>query len=221
MTEHKHNAESQAGTPETAAEPSAPQASGDGEPARAEADIDPTAALRAEIADLKDRLMRSIAEAENLRKRAEREVRDAGQYAISKFARDILSVGDNMRRALDTVGAEARAAADATFVALLEGVELTERELLNVLERHGVKRIDPKGARFDPNLHQAMFEVPDESVPAGTVVQVVQPGYTIGERCLRPAMVGISRGGPRPAARQDSEPAAGEEATGGRIDRTA
>lgn len=221
MTEHEPNTESQADTPETAAEASAARASEGGEPARAETSADPSAALRAEVADLKDRLMRSIAEAENLRKRAEREVRDAGQYAISKFARDILSVGDNMRRALDTVGAEARAAADATFVALLEGVELTERELLNVLDRHGVKRIDPKGARFDPNLHQAMFEVPDDSVPAGTVVQVVQPGYTIGERCLRPAMVGVSRGGPRPAARQDGEPAAGEEPAGGRVDRTA
>lgn len=219
MTEHKHTPEVQQDempAPEApASQPS--EAAGS---SRAEAE-DSTAALKAEVADLKDRLMRSIAEAENLRKRAEREVRDAGQYAISKFARDVLSVGDNMRRALDTVGAEARSAADATFVALLDGVELTERELLNVLDRHGVKRIDPHGARFDPNLHQAMFEVPDDSVPAGTVVQVVQPGYTIGERCLRPAMVGVSRGGPKPAPRQDGEPAAGGEATAPKVDRTA
>lgn len=220
MTEHKHTPEVQ--QDETAAaEASARQPSEAAESSRPEADTDPTAALRAEVADLKDRLMRSIAEAENLRKRAEREVRDAGQYAISKFARDVLSVGDNMRRALDTVGSEARAAADATFVALLDGVELTERELLNVLDRHGVKRVDPHGARFDPNLHQAMFEVPDESVPAGTVVQVVQPGYTIGERCLRPAMVGVSRGGPRPTPRPAAEPAATGEAAGPKVDRTA
>lgn len=220
MTEHKHKPDVQQAEmpePETAASTAAEAA----ETVRAEAETDPTAALRAEIADLRDRLMRSIAEAENLRKRAEREVRDAGQYAISKFAGDILSVGDNMRRALDTVGSEARAAADAAFVALLDGVELTERELLNALDRHGVKRIDPHGARFDPNLHQAMFEVPDDSVPAGTVVQVVQPGYTIGERCLRPAMVGVSRGGPKPAPRQDAEPAATGEAAGPKVDRTA
>lgn len=194
-------------------------------PEASEADAaDPAAALTAEVADLKDRLIRAIAETENLRKRAEREVRDAGQYAISKFAHDMLSVGDNMRRALEAVGGEARAGADAALAALLEGVELTERELLNALERHGVKRFDPKGARFDPNLHQAMFEVPDESVPSGTVVQVVQPGYTIGERCLRPAMVGVSKGGPRPGARvdaRDAEAAVPNEAAGPTVDKTA
>ncbi|MEJ8572694.1 nucleotide exchange factor GrpE [Microbaculum marinum] len=174
---------------------------------------DPNAELRAENADLRDRLLRAVAEMENFRKRAEREKKEAAQFAISQFARDLLGVSDNMRRALDTVGGEAREAADPVFASLLEGVEMTEREFLKTLEKHGVSRIDPQGQRFDPNYHQAMFEVPDESVPSGTVVQVVQAGYKIADRCLRPAMVGVSKGGPKQAARPDGEAA--------RTDRTA
>src|SRR5712691_5332640 len=165
------------------------------------------AALAQEAAELKDRLLRALAEMENLRRRTEREVADARAYGISAFARDLLAVADNMRRALDAFGAEPHEAADAGTKALLEGIELTERELLKVLEKHGVRKLDPEGARFDPHQHQAMYEVPDESVPAGTVVQVVQPGYTIGERVLRPALVALAKGGPKAPAPE----AAGEQ----------
>ena len=160
--------------------------------------------LAQEAAELKDRLLRALAEMENLRRRTEREVVDARSYGISAFARDLLAVADNMRRALDAFGAEPHQAPDAGTKALLEGIELTERELLKVLEKHGVRKLDPEGARFDPHQHQAMYEVPDETVPAGTVVQVVQPGYTIGERVLRPALVAVSRGGPKPSAPESS-----------------
>jgi len=156
-------------------------------------------ALSRESADLKDRLLRALAEMENLRRRTEKQVADERVYGITSFARDMLAVADNMRRALDAVGPELKATADAGAKALIEGVELTERELLKVLEKHGVKKLEPLGAKFDPNLHQAMYEVPDASVPAGTVVQVVQPGYTIGERVLRPAMVAVAKGGAKPA----------------------
>ena len=159
-----------------------------------------SAALAQETAELKDRLLRALAEMENLRRRTEREVAEARAYGITAFARDLLAVADNMRRALDAFGAEPHEAADAGTKALLEGIELTERELLKALEKHGVRKLDPEGSKFDPHRHQAMYEVPDESVPAGTIVQVVQPGYTIGERVLRPALVAISRGGPKASA---------------------
>jgi molecular chaperone GrpE len=161
------------------------------------------AALEAENAELKDRALRALAEVENNRRRAEREASDARTYAISRFAGDTVAVADNLRRAIEAVPAEAREGADTGLKTLLDGVELTEREFLKALEKHGVRRIDPKGERFDPNLHQAMFEIEDKSQPAGTVVQVVQPGFTIGERVLRPAMVGVSKGGPKPARRGD------------------
>src|SRR5262249_8056142 len=153
---------------------------------------DPAAALAKEAAQFKDRLLRALADMENLRRRNEKEVADARLYGISSFARDMLGVADNMRRALDTVGSsDLLENADAEIKSLLEGIDLTERELLKVLDKHGVKKLEPQGAKFDPNLHQAMYEVPDPSVPAGTVVQVVQSGYTIGERVLRPAMVAV------------------------------
>ncbi|HEX2652918.1 MAG TPA: nucleotide exchange factor GrpE [Xanthobacteraceae bacterium] len=163
---------------------------------------DPTAALAKEAAQLKDRLLRALAEMENLRRRTEKEVADARLYGISSFARDMLGVADNMRRALDTIGPDLRESADTGIKSLLEGIDLTERELLKVLDKHGVKKLEPQGAKFDPNLHQAMYEVPDPSVPSGTVVQVVQSGYTIGERILRPAMVAVARGGPKGSAAQ-------------------
>jgi molecular chaperone GrpE len=134
-----------------------------------------------------------------LRKRTEREVADSRLYGIAGFARDVLGVADNMRRALDAVPAEARANAQAGMKALVDGVELTERELLKALEKNGVRQFTPLGEKFDPNVHQAMFEVPDPSVPAGSIVQVMQPGYMIGERVLRPALVGVSKGGPKTA----------------------
>ncbi len=164
-------------------------------------DAEALASALAERDDMKDRLLRTLAEMENLRRRTEREVADARTYAVTNFARDLLNVGDNMRRALESVPAELRAVAEGPFKGLIEGIELTERDFLKTLERHGVKLVEPKGQRFDPNLHQAMFEVPDPSVPSGTVVQVVQPGYAIGERLLRPAMVGVAKGGPKPGAK--------------------
>jgi molecular chaperone GrpE len=161
------------------------------------APADPMAVLAKEAADMKDRLLRTLADMENLRRRTEKEVADARTYGITNFARDILAVADNMDRALKALDAEIREKADAGVKALLDGVELTERELLKVMEKHGIAKLEPQGQKFDPNLHQAMFEVPDPSVPAGTVVQVVQPGYTIGGRVLRPALVAIAKGGPK------------------------
>jgi len=152
------------------------------------------AKAQAEIAELKDRLLRTAAESENLRRRLEREKEDAIKYASGKFARDILTVADNLRRALDNAPKHAEGSAEAGLVA---GVEATERELLSVFERHGIARIEPKGEKFDPNLHQAMFEVEDPGVPAGTVLQVVAAGFVQHGRLLRAAMVGVSRGGPQ------------------------
>ncbi|GJE61799.1 Protein GrpE [Methylobacterium trifolii] len=155
------------------------------------------AALTAERDEFKDRTLRTLAEMENLRRRTEREVTDARTYAVTNFARDVLNVADNIRRALDSVPAEARSAAEGALKGLIDGIELTERDLAKTLERHGVKLVEPKGQRFDPNRHQAMFEVPDSEVPTGTVVQVVQAGYVIGDRVLRPALVGVAKGGPK------------------------
>lgn len=163
-----------------------------------DAPADPAAALAAENADLKDRLLRLAAEMENLRRRTSRDVHDARAYAIANFARDMLTVADNLKRALDAVPSEA-VAADPAVAALSEGVDLTQRSLVATLERHGVRKLTPLGERFDPNFHQAMFEAPDESKPANTVIHVAQDGYVIGERMLRPAMVGVSKGGPKAA----------------------
>lgn len=156
---------------------------------------DPLDALRAENADLKDRLLRAMAEMENLRKRTEREKAEATLYAASNFARDILSVADSIGRALEAVPEKDREQANEATRNLIAGIEVTEKELHSIFSRHGIRRIDPLGERFDPHLHQAMFEVPNANVPNGTVVQVVQAGYLIGERLLRPALVGVSRGG--------------------------
>ena len=159
----------------------------------------PSTALEREHAEMRDRLLRTLAEMENLRARTARDVADSRVYGVSSFARDILGIADNLARALQTVRAGVRENADGSVKSLLDGVELTERELKKVLEKHGVKKFTPLGEKFDPNLHQAMFEVPDATVPAGSVVQVVQPGYMIGDRILRPALVGVSKGGPKTA----------------------
>ena len=174
----------------------------------------PSTALEREHAEMKDRLLRTLAEMENLRKRTEREVAESRLYGVTSFARDMLGVADNMRRALDALPPEARASADAGLNALVEGVELTERELLKALEKNGVRQFSPRGEKFDPNVHQAMFEVPNPAVPAGSVVEVVAPGYMIGERVLRPAMVGVSKGGPKtaPASRAVNDNAAADAA---------
>jgi molecular chaperone GrpE len=150
-------------------------------------------ALRAEAADMRDRMLRALADAENTRRRAEREKQDASQYAVTKFARDMLQIADNFARALAAAPAQAREAADPQLKAVLDGVEATERQLLSVLERHGVKAIDTADGKFDPNFHQAIAEVPGGEKPPGSIVDVVQAGYTIGERLLRPAMVTVAK----------------------------
>jgi molecular chaperone GrpE len=169
---------------------------------------DVIAALQAEAADYKDRWMRAQAETENVRKRYEREKEDTAKYAITKFAREVVNVGDNFQRAIDAVPAGA-AEREPALKSFLEGVTLTERELLNVLERHGIKRLYPKDEPFNPHLHQAMMEVPRSDVAPGTIVQVFQPGFTIEDRVLRPAMVVVAKAEPkaaevRPAANDDA-----------------
>lgn len=163
----------------------------------AEPPVDPRdtqiAALQEEVATLKDRLLRLAADMDNLRKRNEREKAEATLYAATNFARDLLSVSDNLGRALATVSPQARAEADEVTGNLLAGVELTERELLNTLQRHGIRKLETLGEKFDPNMHQALFEVPTGDQAPGTVVQEMQSGFAIGERCLRPAMVGVAK----------------------------
>ena len=164
-----------------------------------------TAALEA-AAEFKDKLLRTLAEMENLRRRTEREVADARIYGITGFARDVLAVADNMHRALEAVGPELRASADAGVRALIEGVELTERELLKSLEKHGVTKFSPLGEKFDPNFHQAMFEMPAADTAPGTVAQVIQAGYLIGERVLRPALVAVAKAAPKASANDNPDP---------------
>jgi molecular chaperone GrpE len=167
-----------------------PEAAGD--PAAA-GDGDKTAALAAEAADLKDRLLRTLAEMENLRRRTEREIADTRAYAVTNFARDMLVVGDNLTRAITAVPPEARDGRDPALNALIEGVEVTERGLAQTLQKFGVKLVDAKGQKFDPAIHQAMYEVETAEMPAGHVAEVVQAGYVIGERTLRPALVAVSK----------------------------
>jgi molecular chaperone GrpE len=149
--------------------------------------------LKEEAGQLKEQLLRSLADLDNLRKRAEREKAEATLYAATNFARDILTVSDNLSRALDMAHADALKEAAEPIRNLIAGVEVTNREMLNVFERHGIRRIDPKGEKFDPHLHQAVFEVPTNEQPPGTVVQVLQAGFSIGDRILRPAMVAVAR----------------------------
>lgn len=191
MTDENNNAY------QTDADGNVNAAAGADSQAAAAPEPDPIELLKAENAELKDKYLRLAAEMDNLRRRTERDVKDAKSYSVAAFARDMLSVSDNLRRALDAIPAEARAGGDAGFLSLVEGVEMTERAMLGALERHGVKKIAPAGQKFDPNFHQAMFEVPNADIPANTVIQVVQDGYVIGDRVLRPAMVGVSKGGPK------------------------
>ena len=162
-------------------------------------------ALNAENASLKDQLLRAMADMQNLRRRTEKEIADARLYAVTNFARDMLNVADNTRRGLESVPDDARASADGAFKALIEGVELTERDLLNTLERHGIKKLNPEGERFDPNRHEALFEIENADVPSGTVLNVMQSGFVIGDRVLRPARVGVSKGGPKPQPNVDQK----------------
>jgi molecular chaperone GrpE len=153
--------------------------------------LDRQTVLEAQVADLTDRLLRAAAETENVRKRAERERDEIRKYAVTRFAEDMLGVADNMARALDAVDDKLRQ--DETLKGLIDGVDLTAKELAAVLERHGIKAVDPMGQKFDPNLHQAMFEVDAPDAEPGTVVQVLRTGYTIGDRLLRAAMVGVAK----------------------------
>jgi len=174
-------------------------------------------AAEAEAADFKDKALRAMAEVENIRRRAQREREDAVKYAATNVARDLLSTADNLRRAL--ASANEAQLADESTKSLLTGVAATERELLAAFEKNGIKRLDPKGERFDHNFHQAIFEVENTGKPAGTVVEVLQPGYVLHDRLLRPAMVGVAKGGPAPAY---SEPGENEPPkAGGRVDTSA
>jgi molecular chaperone GrpE len=152
---------------------------------------DRLAELEADAARYKDQALRALADAENVRRRAERDREDAAKYGVSQLARDLLPVADNLRRALDSVDGQAQQ--EPAVAALLTGIQATERELVTALERRGIRKIAPMGEKFDPNFHQAMFEVPTDEQPAGTVVQVLQPGYVIHDRLLRPAMVGVAK----------------------------
>jgi molecular chaperone GrpE len=199
-----------ADTPAADSAAAAAQGSGaDAASGEAVSTVERLAAAEGEVARLKDEYLRALAEAENVRRRAARDRQEASQYAVSSLARDLLSVADNLQRALTSVAEGARKQ-DPALDALMSGVEMTEKELLAILERYGVKRIDAEGQVFDPHVHEALYEIPDASVPHGTVLQVVQPGYIIHDRTLRPARVGIARGGPKPG----TPPATGPEASG-------
>jgi molecular chaperone GrpE len=178
------------------------QPEGNGAPASDGADV---ATLEARITELTDRLLRAHAEMDNLRKRTEREKEETAKYAITRFAREVLSIGDNLQRAIAAVPGGA-ADADPALKALVDGVSMTDREFLNVLERNGVKRIDPEGEPFNPHQHQAMTEIENRDVAPGTIVQVYQPGYVLGERMLRPAMVVIAKGGAKPRSAEADGP---------------
>ena len=153
------------------------------------------AEAEAALSETRDRLLRALAETENMRKRAQREREDATRYAAAAFAKDMLEVADNLRRALVSMPEDS--ALDAATGNLLAGIAATERDLLAAFERHGIRRLDPEGERFDHNFHQAMYEVADSGQPAGTIVEVLQPGYVIRDRLLRPAMVTVAKGMPQ------------------------
>ena len=192
-------------------DPTARQSAAASEAADTQPAAEPVDALveaQRQAAEFKDKLLRTLAEMENLRKRTEREVADTRQYAIATFARDVLAVADNMHRALDAIGDELRQSPDSKVKALVEGVDLTERELMKILERNGVRKFSPQGEKFDPNLHQAMYEVPDSEAAPGSVAQVIQAGYMLGERVLRPAMVAVVKAAPKPAASSANDNAA-------------
>lgn len=163
----------------------------------AEDQLDPleqeVVSLREELAASKDRLLRFAAEAENTKKRLEREKAEATLYAASNFARDLLGVADTLSRTLAAVPEEERDIIDDIMKKFLIGIEMTERELLNVFQRHNLRKMETVGQKFDPNFHQALFEVPTSEKPPGTVMQEIQSGYVVGERCLRPALVGVAK----------------------------
>ncbi len=194
-------------------QPQTPETDADAAPAEAPANAaERIAELEAQSAEQKNQLLRALAETENVRRRLEQQAEDRGKYAVANFAKDMLQVADNLRRALEAIPESARD--DSLVQSLAVGVEMTERELLGSLERYGVKPVAGLGTRFDPNFHQAVMEMEDVNQPQGTVVMVMQTGYMMHDRLLRPAMVGVSRGGPKapppgtesPAAEAKAEP---------------
>lgn len=193
MTQDPQNEQTPAPQVEEAAADQAPAAPGG----------ERLAELEAEIAKLRNDVLYAKAETENVRRRLEQQAEDRGKYAVAQIAKDVLSVADNLRRALDAVPPAAREGNDIANT-LTVGVEMTERDLLNTFERYGIKLIEAQGSRFDPNFHQAMMEMEDPSQPEGTVVLVMQQGYTIHDRLLRPALVGIAKGGSKPGEQVDT-----------------
>jgi molecular chaperone GrpE len=153
--------------------------------------------LQAELASVTEKLLRAMAETENVRRRLEQAAEDRGKYAVSGFAKDMLPVADNLRRALESMPPDAKEN-DPLAAKLIEGVELTERALLSALERHGVKKVESLGQLLNPHLHQAMMEIEDPSHTAGTIIVEMQAGYTLNGRLIREAMVGVAKGGPKP-----------------------
>lgn len=194
MTDDKHAAapapETEAAKLEALADQFIHEAGEDPQADHRDAEI---ASLQAEVSTIKDRMLRFAAEAENQKKRLEREKAEATLYAATNFARDLLSVADSLSRALAAVPPEERDVIDDVMKKFLDGIEMTERELLNAFQRHNIRKLETVGAKFDPNFHQAMFEVPTDEKPAGTVMQEVQAGYAVGDRCLRPALVGVAK----------------------------
>lgn len=172
--------------------PEAPSAPADAVPAP----VDRVAELEAELARMKDHMLRAMAETDNIRKRGAKEREDASKFAVSGFARDMLDIADNFRRALESIPAEVRSDNNPLFKTLIEGLEATERVLLKTLEKHGIRKIEPLGEPFDPNFHEVMFEAPVPGKPAGVVIQLVDPGFVLHDRLLRPARVGIAKGDP-------------------------
>lgn len=177
--------------PEDDNQPALEEAAEDGGMAAAQAKI---AELEKKVAEIKDQALRALAEAENTRKRAERDRQDTAKFATASFARDLLSVSDNLRRALAAISPEARDM-NADLKTIFTGVEMTERELLSIFERNNIKKVEPMGQKFDPNLHEVLFEADVPNVAPGVVIQVIEPGYTLHERLLRPARVGVAKGG--------------------------
>jgi molecular chaperone GrpE len=213
MPQDKDDKREETGTPEAeAAEEASEQGAGPSPAGEPDAEAAPDGAttdaerrvaeLEAEVAELKDQLLRALAETENVRRRAKRDVEDASKYAITGFARELLSVADNLERALASVPEGARQN-DEALDNLFTGVEMTQRQLQDAFDKVGIKPIEALGKKFDHNLHQAMFEVENPSVPAGTVVEEMQSGYVIADRLLRAAMVGVAKGGPKEAAPQE------------------
>jgi molecular chaperone GrpE len=175
-----------------------PEDAADGAPA-AESAADPRIAeLEAKLAEVTDKALRALAEADNVRKRSEKERQDTAKFAVSSFAREVLPVADNLRRALAAITPEQQAENEA-LKNIYIGVEATERELFRALEKNGVKKIDALDQKFDPNFHEVMFEADVPGKPPGTVIQILEPGYTIHERLLRPARVGVAKGGEAPS----------------------